>query len=157
MTYGGTPPRTAGVFTAGEGKKEGGHAEALDLADERNIMNDSPHGLRARGAAIWDAVMADLEGEPYDEALVLELCRIADTLEGLAQVVARDGLTTLGSAGQTVIHPAVAEIRQQQQAFARLLTQLNLETVDVGAMLSPRQASAKSAAAKRWKLDDRGA
>lgn len=117
-------------------------------------MKQSKHGLQARGGAIWDAVMEDLEGEPYDEALVLELCRIADTLEGLAAVVARDGLTTLGSAGQTVIHPAVAEIRQQQQAFARLLTQLNLETVDVGAMLSPRQASAKSAAAKRWRLDD---
>ena len=121
-------------------------------------MSEVPEGLQARGAAIWESIMADLDGEAYDVALVLELCRIADTLEGLAAVVARDGLTVSGSAGQTVIHPAVAEARQQQAAFARLLTQLNLETVDVGAVLSPRQASAKQAAVKRWKLEDgRGA
>lgn len=120
-------------------------------------MDETPSGLKTRGEALWRSVMAGLEGEEYDRAMVMEMCRTADVIDGLAEVLERDGLTTHGSAGQVVVHPAVSEMRQQQQSFSRLLSQLNLETVDVGAMLTPRQASAKAAAVKRWKLDDRGA
>src|SRR3546814_6299431 len=106
-------------------------------------MTTAPYGLKRRGKRLWTAIMADLEGDQHDTDLVFEACRILDVIDDLAAAVARDGSTTAGSRDQIIVHPAVPEIRQQQIAFARILGQLNLDEDEVGAVLSPRQASAR--------------
>lgn len=95
--------------------------------------------------------MADVEGDQHDVEMVLEACRIVDVIDGLAAAVAAEGSTIAGSRGQTVVHPAVPEIRQQQLAFARILGQLNLDADELGKVLTPRQASSQRAAQKRWR------
>jgi phage terminase small subunit len=95
--------------------------------------------------------MGDLEGDVHDEALVMETCRVLDVIDALAAAVELGGVTVSGSRGQVTVNPAVAEMRQQQMSFARLLGQLNLDAEEVGAILSARQASAKRAAQKLWR------
>ena len=114
-------------------------------------MNDVPEVLKERGTALWKAVMGDLEGDVHDEALVLETCRTLDVIDALAAAVESEGVTVTGSRGQVIVNPAVAEMRQQQTSFARLLGQLNLDAAEVGAMLSARQAAAKRAGQARWR------
>lgn len=114
-----------------------------------------PAALGKRGALLWTSIMdgpdGPLEGDQHDEEMVLETCRILDVIDALSAAIDRDGVTTKGSTGQIVIHPAVAELRLQQQSFARLLAQLNLEEVQVGVMLTPRQTASRAAAQKRWR------
>lgn len=107
--------------------------------------------LGERGQRLWDSIMADLEGDQHDSDLVLETCRILDVIDALAEAVDRDGVTVEGSRGQTVINPAVQEMRQQQVTFSRLIAQLNLDEAEIGAMLSARQASAKRAGQANWR------
>lgn len=110
--------------------------------------------LGTRGRRLWDAILGGdegLDGDQHDMELIAETCRILDVIDGLSQAVKRDGVTVDGSRGQTVVHPAVAELRQQQIAFSRLIAQLNLDEEELGAMLSARQASAKRAGQKRWR------
>ena len=115
------------------------------------MSDEVPGMLKARGRALWSSIMADLEGDVHDRELVVETCRTLDVIDGLAAAVARDGETVMGSRGQTVVHPAVPELRQQQTSFARLLAQLNLDAEEVGAVLSARQASARRAAQASWR------
>lgn len=110
--------------------------------------------LGLRGQRLWDAILGaedGLDGDQHDRELVAETCRILDVIDGLSTAVDRDGVTVSGSRGQTVVHPAVAELRQQQLAFSRLIAQLNLDEAEVGAILSARAASAKRAGQKRWR------
>jgi hypothetical protein len=44
----------------------------------------------------------------------------------LEAAVKRDGMTVLGSAGQSRLNPAVTELRQARLALARLLGELSL-------------------------------
>lgn len=122
---------------------------------------DLRESLGPRGQRLWDAILgADdgLDGDQHDQELVAETCRILDVIDGLSAAVERDGVTVTGSRGQTVVHPAVAELRQQQIAFSRLVAQLNLDEAEVGAILTARAASAKRAGQKRWRAlkDQRG-
>ncbi|WP_396659266.1 hypothetical protein [Microbacterium sp.] len=110
-----------------------------------------PSDLGPRGARLWAAITDDLEGDQHDAELVLETCRVLDVIDGLAAAVRADGVTVAGSRGQTVVHPAVQEMRQQQLTFARLLGQLNLDEAEVGAMLTARQAAARRAGQAKWR------
>lgn len=56
-----------------------------------------------------------------------------------------------GSAGQMVPHPAVGEARQQRITLSRLLGQFDLpDEHGAPVIATPRQASARKAAATRW-------
>jgi hypothetical protein len=110
-----------------------------------------PEGLGARGGAFWVAVQAELEFDIRETDLLIEICRTLDTIEVLADAVAVDGVMLIGSQGQKVLNGAVAELRQQQAAYARLVTQLNLEGAEVAStMKSPRGSSAAATANRRW-------
>ncbi len=114
-----------------------------------------PRVLARRGRALWRALHADLEFDAHESEIVLEACRTADTIDQLQAAVDEQGVTALGSMGQTIVHPAVAEIRQQQASLSRLLTTLNLnaalegQTGDV-AMQRAISAQASAAANARW-------
>jgi hypothetical protein len=62
-----------------------------------------------------------------DFATLESAARAADRLVALEAVVARDGLTTVGSTGQRRLHPAVGEIRLQRQLLAGLLAKVAIE------------------------------
>jgi P27 family predicted phage terminase small subunit len=110
----------------------------------------APTGLGTRGKRVWRRLHDHYAFSPAETELVVEVCRTVDTLEQLAEVVAADGTTSIGSKGQTVAHPALQELRQQRIALGRLLAQLDVEDVDGRAVPSPQTLRARTAAAARW-------
>jgi len=50
-----------------------------------------------------------------------------DLIEELEKVVGRDGLTVSGSRGQSIVNPAIPELRQQRAALAKLLGSMDLD------------------------------
>lgn len=114
-------------------------------------MNDKPKGLGARGTALWEELQEAMEFDPQEEALLLETCRTLDTIDSLAESIEDDGVMITGSQQQKVLNPAVGEMRQQQQSYARLLTMLNLGSVEGATQLiTATSASAQAAANARW-------
>lgn len=107
-----------------------------------------PDGLGVRGSEFWAELHSELDFNPKEEALLFEACRTLDLVEGLAELV-KDGLTTTGSMGQTVVHPAVPELRQHQAAFARLMAAIELPE-DEAAADRFRTARAHKGADARW-------
>ena len=110
-----------------------------------------PAGIGPRGSAFWIDVQTDLEFDARETDLLIEVCRTLDTIDSLATAIERDGVMINGSQGQIVLNSAVAELRQQQASYARLVTQLNLDGADASeGMKSPRAASASATAKRRW-------
>ena len=107
-----------------------------------------PQGLAERGVQFWIDLHESLEFDPQETALLTEACRTLDRIEALEALLA-GGLTSVGSTGQTVVHPAVAELRQQQAGFARLMGAVNLPA-DVATADRFRSARAHAGAAARW-------
>lgn len=81
-------------------------------------MND----LRQRVEEAFDTSTA----EPSWIEVFETACATLDTIHELEALVASDGLVTTGSKQQTVVHPAVVELRHQRAAYARLVQQLGL-------------------------------
>lgn len=110
-----------------------------------------PRILKARGRKLWISLNESLEWDTQEVALLLEVCRTLDTIDTLAASIETDGMMITGSQGQLVLNSAVAELRQQQAAYARLLPLLNVEDATSSApVLSPKSASATRAAKVRW-------
>ena len=107
--------------------------------------------LGGRGRSFWDAVQGKYEFDVHESEVLLEACRAMDVIDDLAGSVRTDGVMSVGSQGQPVVNGAVAELRQQQAALARLLSQLNLDAAEVGQVLSAKQAQARQAAQARWR------
>jgi hypothetical protein len=110
-----------------------------------------PAGLEVTGKALWRAMLADLEAEPWETAILTAACRQADQVAKLERLIAKDGLMIEGSTGQLRIHPAITEAHLGRQAVARLLAQLHLvddPEADVGR--SPKSRRASHAATTRW-------
>lgn len=85
-----------------------------------------PVDLGARGAAYWTAIQQEHELDASSTEVLVELCRLLDRLESLQEVIARDGVTSSGSTGQLVVHPALLESRQMQAQLPRLVSALGL-------------------------------
>jgi hypothetical protein len=107
--------------------------------------------LAARGRAFWKKVNADFDFEPHEIEVLLEACRTLDLIDEMAASVQANGVMLVGSQGQPVLNSAVGELRQLQAAAARLITQLNLDDVEVGALQSAKQSQARAAAQKKWR------
>jgi len=114
-----------------------------------------PTDLGKAGKALWRSILADLDADWELDArelrLLGEACRTADELADLQAVLDKDGLTTAGSRGQTVVHPAVGEVRQLRLVLLRCLSAI--EMVDPQAAIrsaTPAQARARRAAEARW-------
>lgn len=116
----------------------------------------APARLADAGKALWRDVVAVYVLTAPELRLLKAVCATADTLEELEAVVAAEGVTTAGSKGQTVAHPAVAEARQQRLAFARLIAQLALPDPAGGVVRNPEQVRAQRAAQARWRATRRG-
>ena len=119
-------------------------------------MTTAKHGLKARGLDLWNHLHDTYEFDAQETNLVIEVCRTLDTIDTLAASVSSDGVMLTGSMGQLVLNSAVAELRQQQAAYARLVTMLNLSDAESGsALITARSASAAAAANARWSTSKR--
>lgn len=113
----------------------------------------------ARGSAFSARVLAEFELTDSGLALLSEACRVLDTIDALSALVDADGLTVPGSRGQTTVHPAVAEIRQQRITLSRLLRQLDLDAEEddaedvAPAVFSVNTQRAQHAANERWRRE----
>ena len=116
-----------------------------------------PAGLKVSGKALFKALSTDLaDGFTFDQRelhLLREACLVADHLADLEAVLAAEGMTSTGSAGQTVAHPALVESRQQRLVLVRLLASLEFgDAAAGGESLNSRRAS--HAAQSRWTRRD---
>lgn len=110
-----------------------------------------PRTLKVRGKKLWISIHSEFSPNEHETALILEVCRTLDTIDTLAASIETDGVMVTGSQGQPVLNSAVAELRQQQAAYARLLPLLNLDaSASAPALLSPTSARAAQAATARW-------
>ncbi|NYE19460.1 P27 family phage terminase small subunit [Microbacterium immunditiarum] len=89
-----------------------------------------PRGLGKRGRAFWRQLHADYEFEVAQTEVLIEACRTLDRLEALDAVIADEGVTSEGSMGQRIVHPAVQEARQLQITLTRLVAALELPPSD---------------------------
>ena len=113
-------------------------------------------GLKAPGKALWKALQGDVtDGYSFDQRelhLLNEAALVADHLADLERVLRKDGMTSLGSAGQLVAHPALIESRQQRLVLVRLLAALDFGAEAGEESLGSRRA--RHAAQSRWSRRD---
>lgn len=85
-----------------------------------------------------------------DELAVLEVAaRTADTIVSLETEIGDGPLMVAGSKGQTIVNPAVVELRMQRVAVASLLRQLAIPEEESWDNLTASQRARKAARA-RW-------
>jgi hypothetical protein len=111
-----------------------------------------PTDLHRAGRLLWRSILGelapDLELDAREVALLARACSCADRIAELEALVDRDGMTTVGSAGQLVLHPGIGEARMQKQVLLRLLAQLDLEG-DAGRGTA-KSRRGRRGAASRW-------
>lgn len=128
-------------------------AESADELDDHLAIvvdvNAEP-SLAVRGRTFWRSTVASFELSDVELELLRECCRLLDECESLGTAVDTEGITVVGSTGQTRVHPALGELRQHRLALGKLLAQLSLPDVDDESLLSPTQARGRRAAQSRW-------
>ncbi len=105
-------------------------------------MTRAPAGLTASGAALWRAVTADFDLDQHDLLVLKEACRCADRLDALTAEATKHGLTSVNKRGDLIASPLLAEARQQQIVFTRLIASLRMPVGEVssGQHRGPRGA-----------------
>lgn len=107
--------------------------------------------LGPRGGAFWAETVTLFELSETETKLLRECCRLLDECESLREALTEQGVTVLGSQGQTRVNPAIGELRQHRLALGRLLGQLRLPDVSDDALKTPAQVRASKAAQSRWR------
>jgi hypothetical protein len=102
-------------------------------------------GERLRERILTELQESELELDGREAEHLDQACTTADTIAALEAVIASEGPTTTGSRGQTVVHPAIAEIRMHKLVLARLLAGIELGTDD-----AVKSAKARRSAGTRW-------
>jgi len=116
-----------------------------------------PEGLqpRGRGRRFWKAVTEAFEFRADELALLVEVCKVLDTIDRLEGDLEGGPSIVVGSRGQPALNPGIAELRQQRALLGRLLAQLNIpedgEEPQSAGVLSPRSVRGRRAAAARWR------
>ncbi len=109
-----------------------------------------PQGLDRDGATLWRDVVSKYELR-VDELRVLEsACRAADRVTKMRALLDESPLLTVGSTGQTVVHPLVAEIRAHEAQLAAPVGKLKLPDEQGAAPTESRSTQARAAAQSRW-------
>lgn len=104
-----------------------------------------PKDLGDAGSALWDSITESYELRP-DEVAMLELaCRARDRVVVMERERAGE-VMAVGSTGQLVAHPLIAEIRQTEAQVSSLLARLKLPDPVTG----ERPNQQREAAQTRW-------
>lgn len=110
-----------------------------------------PAKLGDVGRDVWRAVWAAGEGayHPATDRFVIErYCELHDRRAALLREVEIDGLTTVGSTGQTVIHPALRYVESTEKEMRAIETTLGLN------LEARLRLGIAANAARRTTLDD---
>lgn len=83
-------------------------------------------GIGPRGRRAWRDLVSRYEFDDDEVDILRELARCVDRLDLLDAEIVENGMTSLGSMGQVVANPALAEARQQQALLVRLRKALRL-------------------------------
>lgn len=99
------------------------------------MVEVSERSFELRGQTLWRSLSQEFEFSDADRELLAEACRCADEVEALTEVIDSHGRMIIGSMGQLIANPAIAERRQQQVTLQRMLKALRLtdrQSVKVG-------------------------
>ena len=91
------------------------------MTEMKRKPQKAPAGVAAAGRGLWRQITDVYDVDAHEVPHLVEACRLADRIAELEELIATDGLTTRGSAGQVRLNPAVAEVRQSRLALARCL------------------------------------
>lgn len=123
-----------------------------DITD--NSIPAAPEGLKDEGTELWIRVNTefDMLQEPQKLAILEQAARTVDQIALLEEAREQAPLTAKGSAGQLVIHPLIAEIRQQRGSLNSLMKSLGLPESDEDTLdrAARHSAAGKTAAKARW-------
>lgn len=108
-----------------------------------------PARLGPVGLDAWRRLHRHYEFTDAERPGLVLACSALDDVARLEEVLDADGLRATGSTGQSVLHPAVAELRQTRVAASRLLAALSLP-VEGTAVGTPATQRARRAAQTRW-------
>lgn len=111
-----------------------------------------PKAPPSRGTVLVDAIRAEMDAIDCDptateEALLRLACDLADRLDRLERVVARDGELLTSAAGVVRVHPGAIEARQLATSLARVLSGVVIGETD-GSKKDPAKIRA---AQTRWR------
>jgi hypothetical protein len=104
-----------------------------------------PTGLNAAGKALWSQISGKYELRADELATLESACRASDRVVAMEEARAGE-IMTVGSMGQAVVHPLIAEVRAHEAQIASLLAKLKLPD-EAGESSSNQQ---RSAAQSRW-------
>lgn len=122
------------MATSQNGKTLGGRdLEVIDVGKlEPVTAPEPPEGLGDRGSVEWVKIWAAGKWlwPDQDYAWVEQAARAYDDLAEYRQVVASEGLTVEGYAGQTTAHPLIREMRACEETIRKCLSILGFSPTD---------------------------
>lgn len=131
------------------GKTLGGRDLVVhDVAEMARVQPpEAPEGLGDRGSVEWSKIWEAGRWlwPDQDYAWVEQTARAYDDLAEYRKVVASEGLTVEGYAGQTTAHPLIAEMRKCEDTIRRCLSQLGFSPTDRARLKLTELKSAKTA------------
>lgn len=86
----------------------------------------APPGLGSAGRSLWRSIAKRWRLDEREHAILHQAAKTSDLVSQLEDLLAREGLTVIGSNGQPRLSPVPAEIRAQRLALDKLLSSLSL-------------------------------
>ena len=128
------------------------------MAADKVKLPPPPEQLGKAGRRLWEDTLKDLDEGwelSHRELRYLELAAgQLDHVVELEQLIAAQGMVTVGSTGQPVLNAAVAEARNGRLAVHRLLGAIELPVEDEAKAESVRSTRARHAAQSRWRKEE---
>jgi hypothetical protein len=110
----------------------------------------APVGLSKRARAMWTATTTRYELRDDELRILEDACREVGLIDQMESALGSADLMSIGSMGQPVVNPLLAEVRQHRNVLASLLRHLKLpDDSGEGAVNQQRQAGQASWAARR--------
>jgi len=97
----------------------------------------APKTLHEGGKKLWNRVLREFELAEHEETVLLQACRLLDTLDRLQEQIDAAEVVIDSPQGPKT-HPAVVEFRQQSQAFAKIMSSLRIPFGDDDAVPQQR-------------------
>lgn len=94
-----------------------------------STVTAAPDGAKDAGTRLWKAILGRYELEEHEIALLTQAVRVADLCADLQSYIDLNGPMLSGRL-QGRMRPAVAELRQQRIAFARLMAAMRVPIGD---------------------------
>jgi phage terminase small subunit len=93
----------------------------------KNISPGVPKHLSKKAKELFQDITADYDLESHHIEILRLLCECLDRLEVCRKQLKRDGVFIVNRFGESKIHTALREEREQKVLFARLARELNLD------------------------------